>query len=165
MITKDEIIANAVAQAQSHKLDPELVLAFIFVESTFYPFAHRFEPKWKYLLPQAEIDKFAARNNISVVTERIDQMTSFGVMQVMGSVARELGHKGRLSDLYDPNYGINYGCLKLRSLLDKYPNSLEDAIASYNAGHPEMAGGMYANQRYVDDIKKALDGKFWNAKP
>lgn len=161
MISKDEILASAVSIAQEQNIDHELVLAFIEVESSFYPFAHRFEPKWRYVLSDDQIERLALHNNISSQTERIDQMTSFGLMQVMGSVARELGYQGNLADLYYPNYGITYGCKKLKSLIEKYPDSQDDAISAYNAGTPTIVAGEYKNQAYVDAIKKALEGKPW----
>lgn len=157
MITKDEILSAAAEKAQEFKLELELILAFIQVESGFYPYSHRFEPKWRYCLPDADIARLALHNRISEATERIDQMSSFGVMQVMGTFAREKHYTGNLADLYDPKYGIHFGCIKLKELFEKYPNSLDDVICAYNHGHAEQVGGLYVNQKYVDDVKKALN--------
>ena len=92
-------------------------------------------------------------------TERQDQMTSWGLMQVMGAVARELGHTGPLSDLLDPPTGLFYGCLHLRRFRAKY-DIWPDVIAAYNAGSPRRVAGQigpYVNQSYVDKVLAA-----WN---
>jgi soluble lytic murein transglycosylase-like protein len=157
MISKEDVLAAAVEKSKEHGIELELILAFIEVESSFYPFAFRFEPKWRVARTDDQIRQVALHNNLSESTERIELMSSFGVMQVMGEVARELGYTGRLTDLFDPVYGIQYGCLKLKKCLEKYPNNQDDAIAAYNAGVPTMTGGGYKNQAYVDAIKKALE--------
>lgn len=156
-MNKEELLALIVNKAIELKLDHELVLAFCEVESGFRINAHRFEPGWAYCLNDNDINRFALHNGITPQTERIDQMTSFGLFQVMGSVARELGYEGNLVDLYDPNYGATFGCLKIKQCLEKY-DDLDDAISSYNAGSPRKKGGLYVNQNYVDAINKAYRG-------
>ena len=79
-------------------------------------------------------------------------------MQVMGAVARELGHTGP-SDLLDPPTGLFYGCLHLRRFRAKY-DIWPDVIAAYNAGSPRRVAGQigpYVNQSYVDKVLAA-----WN---
>lgn len=164
MISKPEILAIAVAKAKELKLDHELVLAIIEVESNFNTMAHRFESAWIYFTSDADILRFAIHNSLTRQTERIDQQTSFGCGQVMGSVARELGYEGNLADLYDPNFGIHYACLKIKEVTEKY-EFLDDAISAYNAGSPVKVGGLYRNQAYVDSVLKALSGKKWNLNP
>ena len=154
---KADVLKIAAQKAEQHEIDLDLVLAFITVESNFNVWAHRFEPSWRYSLTDEETNRHAAHNMISVATEHVDQCTSFGVMQVMGSVARELGYLGNLAGLYDPEYGVHYGCLKLKLELKKYPE-MSDAISSYNAGSPRKVGGLYSNQTYVDKITAAYNG-------
>jgi hypothetical protein len=157
IMDKADVLKIAAQKAEQHEIDLDLILAFITTESNFNVWAHRFEPQWHYSLPDEDVKKFAAQNGISIATERIDQATSFSVMQVMGSVARELGYAGNLAGLYDPEYGIHYGCLKLKLELKKYPE-LTDAISSYNQGSPRRAGGMYENQDYVDRVLNVYKG-------
>jgi hypothetical protein len=130
-------------------LDSVLVLAIATVESAQNTWPCRFEPGWKYFF---EVEKWAKLLGQTFETEKMQQATSWGAMQIMGTVARELGFKGYIPMLCLPDVGIRYGCLKLRNLLDKY-SDLTDAIASYNAGSPRKnADGTYVNQIYVDKV-------------
>jgi hypothetical protein len=135
--------------AESYKLDPYMVMAFIRVESGGNPWVNRYEPGWKWFLNPKH---WAKRIKISTRTEWMNQATSWGLMQVMGTVARELGFKGELPKLCLAEIGLEYGCKKLRQLMDKYPH-VEDAISSYNQGWPRQDElGHYKNQDYVDKI-------------
>lgn len=133
-------------------IDPDLACAIASVESSWNPWAVRFEPAWKYTLTP---EIFGERLGITLLTEKSMQSHSWGLMQVMGSVARELGFRGPLQMLCDPRTGATFGCKKLRSFLDKY-GSEKDAIASYNAGGPRRYEGMYVNQGYVDKVMQTL---------
>lgn len=136
--------------AARRSLPWELVYAICQVESRLNPTATRHEPHYRWLVGD---------NESMSPTERRDQMTSWGLMQVMGAVARELGHTGPLSDLLDPPTGLFYGCLHLRRFRAKY-DIWPDVIASYNAGSPRRVAGQigpYVNQSYVDKVLAA-----WN---
>jgi soluble lytic murein transglycosylase-like protein len=102
----------------------------------------RYEPTYRWLVG----DKL----NMSL-TERHTQMCSWGLMQVMGGTARELGLTGYLSQLCDPETGVQYGCRYLRRLFERY-QIWDDAIAAYNAGSPRRVGPTYVNQGYVDKV-------------
>ena len=136
--------------ASRRSLPWELVYAICQVESSLNPSAVRHEPRYRWLVGD---------NETMSPTERQDQMTSWGLMQVMGAVARELGHTGPLSDLLDPPTGLFYGCLHLRRFRAKY-DIWPDVIAAYNAGSPRRVAGQigsYVNQSYVDKVLAA-----WN---
>ena len=135
--------------AQSVNIDPFLVAAISMVESGGNPYAMRFEPKWAYAFKEKE---YAKPLGSSEETEKNAQMTSWGLMQVMGTVAREHGFKGWLTELCRPELGILYGCKHLRLKLDKYKNTWE-AVAAYNAGSPRLTpDGKFENQYYVDRV-------------
>jgi hypothetical protein len=53
-----------------------------------------------------------------------------GLMQVTPGVALSLGY----SDLYDPYTNLRAGATHLKSLLERFNNNLELAVAAYNAG-------------------------------
>lgn len=126
-------------------LDPNLVAAFIMTESSGNPQATRFEPGWKYFLNPA---LFSDDTDL----EKQQQATSWGLMQVMGTIARELGYSGDLTALAQPDLGVKYGCLKLKQLAGKYAGQ-SDMIAAYNAGSPRrLDDGEYTNQKYVDTV-------------
>lgn len=138
-------------EAAKNYLDPKLVTAIIIQESNGNPFAVRYEPQWKYAF---ETRGFSLLVGCSEETERIGQMTSYGLMQVMGTVARELGFRGWFTQLCDPAIGVKYGCKKLRKLADRYQDD-HDIVAAYNAGSAiKTAGGLYYNQKYVDSVFK-----------
>ena len=122
------------------------VKAVCLVESSLNQWAYRYEPQYKYVVGAAE--------SLSA-TERTGQMISWGLMQVMGGVARERGWTGPLPQLCDPVVGLKFGMLHLRKFYAKYQN-WPDALASYNAGSPRKgADGKYFNQSYVDKVLRA----------
>ena len=122
-----------------------VVQAICMVESTGNEWANRFEPGFRYLVGDA--------NSLSP-TERTNQMISWGLMQVMGAVAREHGYKGPLPKLCDPYTGLTYGMRHLARYYAKY-NDWPQTIASYNAGSPRVVGSKFVNQSYVDKVLRA----------
>lgn len=137
-------------------LDKNLVEAICFVESSFNTQATRFEKDWRYFY---EPRHFAEKLNIPVEQEEKNQATSWGLMQVMGAVARELGLTDKIETLTTPDIGLFYGCSKLKSLFHRKMCDNDEAkvIASYNAGSPRMTkGGLFENQQYVDKVYRKL---------
>jgi hypothetical protein len=113
----------------------------------------RFEPAWKYFVKP---EKYAEQNGLSLETEMREQATSWGPMQVMGSVCRELGFQGPLPEIFQPVAGAQYGVMKLKVLLSKYKNE-SDAISAYNQGSPRKThDGFYLNQSYVEKVMARL---------
>jgi soluble lytic murein transglycosylase-like protein len=75
---------------------------------------------------------------------------SWGLMQIMGSVARQYGFKGNLSSLTEPEINIEIGC---KHFVSKYSVEPKDMISAYNAGSPKKTPeGLYVNQGYVDKV-------------
>lgn len=118
------------------------------VESGGNPYVMRFEPKYIYTLTPAQ---YAQSLGITRETEEMLQKHSWGLVQCMGSVCRELGHKGHLTELLDKELNLDFGARKIKSLLQKYDE--RSAIAAYNAGSPRKTpGGNFVNQVYVDKV-------------
>ena len=135
--------------ADKYGLDPKLIAAIIQVESAGNTYAIRYEKKWSYYF---KVPEYAQKIRSSEDTEGTGQATSWGLMQVMGTVAREHGFEGWFPELCDPNKGIFYGCAHLDSKLSKY-RKMDDAIAAYNAGSPiKKVDETYVNQYYVDKV-------------
>lgn len=146
---QDDLITAA---AKKHDLWPDLVRAIIEVESGGDPLAMRFEPEWRWHLD-------VTIPGVSKATERNQQATSWGLMQVMGTVAREHGFLGQfMSALCDPAMGLDYGCRHLSKMMRRYEGSVWHAVAAYNAGTAKLdVSGRFVNQAYVDKVRVALE--------
>ena len=121
------------AHSRNYDLDPALLAAVIYQESRF---------------------RSDARSRAGAI----------GLMQLLPSTARGIairtgGTRLRVSDLYDPEINVRYGCWYLRHLLDRYDDE-QTALAAYNAGQTnvdrwlEDGGGIaFAETRqYVDEV-------------
>lgn len=159
------------AGATDFQLPHDIVLAMCRKESSLNPWATRYEPDYRYLwdnernrpynvraadmsLDRAP-DDFAGVAGATPHTEWIAQQTSYGLMQPMGALARELGFKGYLSQLFNPVENVAIGCRHLRDLHKRYYAQFGWAgvLAAYNAGSPRRdAKGRYVNQQYVDGV-------------
>ena len=137
-------------KAKKHDVPSNIVKAICRVESDFFTDAIRYEDHYRWLFNPEDFRGHTP-------TEKIAQKTSWGLMQVMGAVARELGFNGRfLSQLCKPEIGLEYGCKHLRNLYDRY-NDWQDAISAYNQGNNKKgSNGNYKNQRYVDKVNKYM---------
>lgn len=71
------------------------------------------------------------------------QRISFGLCQVMGAVARELGLSGYLTRLCDPYVGIFYGAKHLARQLKRCNGDIRQALLRYNGG---------GNREYPDKV-------------
>jgi len=68
-------------------------------------------------------------------TEEIARSMSWGLMQVMGQVAREHGFTGDfLAQLCDPGQALETGCAVLKSKITAAAGNLDDALSFWNGG-------------------------------
>ena len=133
----DDLIIKA---AQEFRLDANLIRAIIKTESNFNTWANRYEPGCRYAVA---ISDFARKLDISYDTEMTNQQQSFGLGQVMGFLARELGFTDHLTMLCQPEIGIFYMCKQLRRLSDRADCPQEiDLISSYSQGSPLKTTGV-----------------------
>ena len=139
-------------KAIKYDIPKSLIKAIIFVESSGNTYAMRYEKNYRWLY---KVEEFAKKNYVPKLTEEIQQKISWGLMQIMGAVARERGFKGKyMAELCMPEIGLEFSCKHLKKYYDRY-QSWEKAIASYNAGSPRKAeDGKYENQYYVDKVLK-----------
>lgn len=119
--------------ANSFGLDPYLVEALIWQESRSQADAFRYEPKFwtRYLSKLPEYQSLNPRRVSS----------SYGLMQLMYVVAKEIGYQDEPEGLFVPRTNLHWGCLKLSQLVQwarQYPVPAEDqtmaALAAYNGG-------------------------------
>ena len=171
-----EEIHNAINTSAKHfDLPPELVAAIVQVESSGNVLAWRVEPFYRWLWnprtrnpfqsdhrglnPPAD---FVGSPGRSKATSWVGQKISWGPMQIMGAVARELGYTGWLTALCSADEGIHWGCVHLNNLrhrfFDRY--GWDGVIAAYNAGSPRRKpGGWFENQSYVNKVNSHIEGR------
>jgi soluble lytic murein transglycosylase-like protein len=133
-MTLEQLYAVARNVALDAGLDPALVMALIEHESSWNPWAVRYEPGFysTYISHMKLPD-----------TEKTMRATSFGLMQIIGQTAREKGFDEKfLTALCEPLNGVTYGCKKLKDCMDRAHGDVNDALLRYNGGsdkqYPEM---------------------------
>lgn len=110
MTPEPSLLTIARDAASKNGLDPAIVCAVIEQESAWDCHAMRYEGAFRarYVAPLG-----------LPATEEIARSISWGLMQVMGQVAREHGFDGRfLSALCEPDAGVSMGCVVLAAKLE-----------------------------------------------
>jgi soluble lytic murein transglycosylase-like protein len=136
-------LARKAAAAQA--LDPALVCAVVEQESAWNPWAIRYEP----LFFSKYVASLYTNNKISA-SEAYARGFSWGLMQVMGQVAREAGFDALfLSALCDPEQGLAVGCKVLRKKLDASAGDATRALLAWNGGgNPNYAAQVLARRSH-----------------
>lgn len=151
------------AAAKKHRVPTRFILATIQQESGCIPFvehggkqyvvAQRPEPNWRYFTTVKGIPISREDAKKQLPQEEFDlQSSSLGMMQIMGSVARELGFTGRLSDLLEVETNLFWGCKKIARLIEKH-KALEDVAEAYNSGRA-IPGPESRVPLYTDSVMK-----------
>lgn len=132
-----QLIALAHEAANKQSLWPELVCAIVEQESSWNRWALRYEPAFyaRYVEPQL------VRGTIANEGEARARAFSWGLMQVMGQVAREHGFAApSLAMLGDPATGLSVGCRVFASKLAAADGNVEHALQLWNGGaNPDYA--------------------------
>lgn len=134
-----KLVQLAERAAAAEGLEPALVCAVVEQESNWNPWAIRYEPLFfaKYVAPLYTNNKVGA-------TEAYARGISWGLMQVMGQVAREIGVSSLyLSTLCDPAVGLAVGCKVLRRKLDAHGGDRTKGLLAWNGG---------GNPDYADEV-------------
>ena len=138
--------------ARKDGLDPALVCAVIEQESGWNPWAVRYEPAFyhRYVLGSLTDEQVVRLG----ATETRARAFSWGLMQVMGQVAREHGFQGRfLSELCDPETGLNAGCSVFSAKLAKAGGDVKNALLLWNGGgRPAYAGEVLARMGKYQEL-------------
>jgi soluble lytic murein transglycosylase-like protein len=132
------LIALAHSTALQYSLDPALVCAVVEQESAWDPYAIRYEPAFR--------SRYVAPLGLPS-TEEISRSISWGLLQVMGQVAREHGFSGKsLAALCDPASGLSVGCAVLAAKMAAAgAGNLPRALELWNGGaNPDYAAEVLA---------------------
>lgn len=142
------------------RLDPYLVEAVVWVESRAQADAFRHEPKFwfRYL---SKLPEYQGTNPRRV-------SSSYGLMQIMYPVAKEIGFVGEPEELFLPSTNLLWGCRKLRRLTDwaaEYKDVTPDdrlraTLASYNGGRGGNVPGTELrpdNAQYAERVLASVE--------
>lgn len=134
--------------AQQFGLDADLLHAQVMVESSGKTSAYRFEPAFwtRYMADKPEWD--------GANPERVS--ASYGLLQCMYPVAKELGYSDIPEHLFAPMTGLFWGAKKLALLRDWAGGNMEAALAAYNGGKVGNEKPQYRNQAYIDRVYREL---------
>lgn len=127
--------------AVRHGLDPAIFCGQCERESSWNPRAVRFEPRFeaKYL------DKLGLEK-----TEEIARSQSYGLGQVLGEVAHEMGFTGQYAGLCDPEIGLEWQARVIGHKIAVNGGNVEKGLLAYNGG---------GNLKYAEEVL-ALSEKY-----
>lgn len=109
-------------------------------ESSWEPFAIRYEPAFR--------SRYVAPLGLPP-TEEVARSTSWGLMQVMGQLAREHGFSDKfLTALSDAQAGLEIGCTVLAAKLKTAAGDLAKGLNLWNGG---------ANPTYAQEVLAKLE--------
>ncbi len=146
-----ELSEQIIFWSKINGLNPDLVAAICAHESSFNPNVMKYEPTWKYTVNPKPFCKLL---HVDSPTEITLQKFSYGLMQCMGSVAREYGFTDYFFKMLQVDNALQYGCKHLKVYLAVNNGDETKAISSYNWGHVEYWPGtsIFKNQPYIDSV-------------
>jgi soluble lytic murein transglycosylase-like protein len=144
MSSREELESMAEQAAINAGLNPALVKAICEQESSWKETATRFEPGFKkrYVDPM-KLDE----------AEAIARSTSWGLMQIMGEVAREYGYKGDLKELLKAENSLFWGLKHLKKIFVGKGGDLRATLLRWNGGgRPAYADEVLARMAKYGNI-------------
>lgn len=164
---------NIESSARLYGLDIQVVTALVSVESSFNPSAWNPEPRYRYFWNVRSRSPFRPVSQVETVSkfppadfptlegdpdqEWWGQQASWGLMQIMGAVAREEGFGGPYLPylIFDPATGLDIGCRHLARLQKWAGGNINQALAAYNGGKAGNDRTPYRNADYVAKVTAA----------
>jgi len=155
-----DLQAMAGRAALDHGLDPKLLAAIVSRESSWDPWAWNPEPRYQYFWDLRKSIPFRKVTEPELASKRPPadfpalagdrdqewwgQQASWGLMQVMGAVARECGFRGPyLPATLDPFDNLRLGCIHLRRKIHQAEGDIRHALLLWNGG---------GNPRYPQEV-------------
>jgi hypothetical protein len=118
---------------------PALVCAVVEQESNWCPWAVRYEPEFR--------TRYVGPLGLQP-TEEVTRSMSWGLMQIMGQVARERGFLSKaLSELCSPDVGVEFGCIVLADKLEMASGDVSKGLQHWNGG---------GNQNYSAEVMSKI---------
>jgi soluble lytic murein transglycosylase-like protein len=167
MISRTTWTGDIASAAAAARVPPDLIEAIVIVESSGNPNAINAEPRYPYLWdvaawkPFRELSRDELASKLpppdfrSIAGDRDQewwaQQMSWGLMQIMGALARELGFRGPyLSELCRVDVNLRLGCLYVGNLLGWSNGDERKAVGAYNAGRGGAVSA--AGRAYSDKV-------------
>ncbi len=157
-ISHADLITLARAAAEAHQLDAALICAVCEQESAWNPWAIRYEPAFftRYIAPQLAAGQITN-------TEAQARAFSWGLMQVMGQVAREHNfgtsspaNTTSLVQLCNPAFGLEIGCRVFAAKLSAAHGDVARALQLWNGGgNPNYAAEVLARMTSYQQTKRS----------
>lgn len=147
---KYELLKNDIEEmCQKYELSKRLVFAVIMTESSGREKAYRYEPKFVWTVTPEQWAKKIGCDTQEMLNM---QMSSYGLMQVMGANYYQYGGTGSPTEMYEPKCSIEYGCKILKKIIKRHER-INDIYAVYNAGSLRfLKDGRYVNQDHVNNF-------------
>lgn len=148
-MNRADLVELANVRAVQFGIPSAVVCAVIEQESGWNPWALRHEPAFqeKYVAPldaSGALKTFGASKDTEIVT----RSCSFGLMQTMGQVVREAGGNfAFLTELCNPERGLEFGCAHLAKKLEQAKGNVALALRLWNGG---------GNPKYADEVLARL---------
>lgn len=156
--------------AQLHGVEADIVEAMVIVESDGRAWAWNPEPTYRWIWDVREHRPFRSLTSAEASSkwpppdfktlggdrdqEWWGQQASWGLLQVMGAVARERGFRGLyLPELCDPVTNLFLGTKHFAALLAWAKGDVWRAVAAYNGGTGNYTGA--APQKHVAKVRAA----------
>lgn len=155
--------------AATHGVDPNVIEAMVWQESGGDEFAWNPEPRYRYFWDVKQQGPFRSVTASEMAAkfppkdfpvfggdrdqEWWAQQASWGLLQIMGAVAREQGFRGvYLVELSQPTLNLDIGCRFFAALLKWAKGDTWKAVAAYNGGRGNWRGG--APQSHVTKVQR-----------
>jgi len=156
MVTRFDETIRKISLQQG--ISAQLVHALVCQESNGNPYAVRFEPgyyKHKIVESQSIIFSNKHKGIPTAETEKVMRSTSFGLMQIMGQVAREHGYLPQfLTQLLIPEENLELGVSILKKWLKKLHGNEDHLILAWNRG-PGCAAPV-GDEPYLLSVKEFM---------
>lgn len=164
--------------AMEFRMDEPTIAGIVMTESSGRWEATRYERNYRWLWDNARHKPFTLARSHADATppgfsgvhlislpdvEFRQQRTSWGAMQIMGAVAREMSFMGDLKDLNGP-LGLRYGVKLFSNLHHRFyrEHGMVGVISAYNCGQPKPESNPeYVAKviHYADQYRGAKHGK------